>query len=327
MASIRNRDGRWQARVSRKGFPTEVRSFDSRAAATKWARAIEASIDAGNHIGPSGIAQMSLKQLLERYKAEVTPTKRGAADEEIRLTAMMRRRLAGFNMANLTPERVAEFRDERLRSVGRATVIRDLSLLSGVIAHARREWGLTTQNPCALVRKPVTPPGRDRVLTFQEEERLLAAIVPTGRKNKLMPFIVRLALETAMRRGELLATRWENIDLDARTIHLAITKNGDARVVPLSTRAQQTLIDMEPKQSGVVFPITVAALDRAFRVGCVRAGIADLRFHDLRHTATSRMAKKLPNLIELSAVTGHKTMQMLKRYYHPKASDLALKLG
>ena len=111
------------------------------------------------------------------------------------------------------------------------------------------------------------------------------------------------------------------------TIQVPVTKNGQPRTVPLSTGAVQALREVPRADSPEVFSITWMALHRAFRVGCRAAGIEDLRFHDLRHTATSRMAGRLPNLIELSAVTGHKTMQMLKRYYHPNASELALKLG
>ena len=141
MASIRTREGRWQARVTRQGFPTQVKTFESKALAVKWARSVEASMDAGGRFGPSDILKWPLSRLLERYLKEVTPSKRGGETEATRLQAMMRWRLGGFSLANLSPERVAEQRDERLKTVGAATVIRDLALLSGVINHARREWG------------------------------------------------------------------------------------------------------------------------------------------------------------------------------------------
>jgi integrase len=327
MASIRNREGKWQARVIRRGYPPETKTFESRVEATKWARGIEASIDAGGQRAMAESINQTLKALLMRYTAEVTPTKRGGVTEAIRIRAMARWKLAGYSMANLTAERVAAYRDERLKSVGAATVIRDLALLSGVINHARREWGLVMTNPCTLVRRPESPLGRDRVVSAAEEQRLHTALTGSRRLNIYMPFIVTLALETAMRRGELLAIRWENVDLEGQTLLLKMTKNGSPRRVPLSTRAVQALRDVHKGTAAEVFPITWMALERAFRRACIRANIPDLRFHDLRHTAASRIATKLPNLIELSAVTGHKTMQMLKRYYHPNASDLARKLG
>jgi integrase len=136
-----------------------------------------------------------------------------------------------------------------------------------------------------------------------------------------------LAIETAMRRGELLALTWENIHLDRRIAFLPDTKNGDSRTVPLSTTAINLLRQLPRSVVGPVFPITANALKLCFRRACIRAGIEDLHFHDLRHEATSRLAEKLTNILELSAVTGHKDLRMLKRYYHPRAEELALKLG
>ena len=130
-----------------------------------------------------------------------------------------------------------------------------------------------------------------------------------------------------MRQGELLALRWERVDLEARTAYLEDTKNGEARTVPLSSRAVAVLEALPRSANGRVFPITAQAVKLSWGRACKRAGIKGLHFHDLRHEATSRLAEKLPNLIELAAVTGHKDLRMLKRYYHPRAADLARKLG
>jgi integrase len=138
--------------------------------------------------------------------------------------------------------------------------------------------------------------------------------------------LVQLALETAMRRGELLSMEWKHINLEERTVFLPITKNGTSRTVPLSTKAIGILRGL-PRDSSAVFPLSHMTVHNCFVHACKRAKIDDLHFHDLRHTATSRIAEKLPNVIELAAVTGHQTLQMLKRYYHPKAEALALKLG
>ncbi|MBI2276860.1 MAG: site-specific integrase [Dechloromonas sp.] len=327
MASIRQRAGRWQARVIRKGFPTESNTFDSYEDAVKWARSIETDIDRGLYRNRSAAEQISVKYALERYVQEVTPTKRGAKEESIRIKALQRRRLAQYSLATLTPRILAEFRDERLKTVSAGAVIRDLVLISSVINHARREWGVEVQNPCARVRKPSPPQGRNRLLTPDEEIRLLSETIPIRNRNPWLRPITILALETAMRRGELLALRWENIHLGRQTAFLPMTKNGTARTVPLSTKAIQTLRTLPKSTDGRVFPINAAALAAIFRRAANRARLNDLHFHDLRHTATSRLAEKLPNLVELGAVTGHKTVQMLKRYYHPKAEELAKKLG
>jgi integrase len=139
--------------------------------------------------------------------------------------------------------------------------------------------------------------------------------------------LVKLALETAMRRSELLGLRWEHINLQKRTIFLELTKNGTSRTVPLSTHAVQILDEMPRNIDGQVFPITHEVVSQAFNRARKRAGVKDIRFHDLRHIAITKLAQKLPNLIELSAVSGHKSLAMLKRYYHPSAEQLAEKLG
>jgi integrase len=124
-----------------------------------------------------------------------------------------------------------------------------------------------------------------------------------------------------------LSLRWDNIDYSKRTAYLQLTKNGDSRTVPLSIRAIQTLQALPISIDGRVLPINFAALENNFKRARERVNLKDLRIHDLRHTAVTRLAEKLPNLIELSAVSGHRSLAMLKRYYHPKAEDIARKLA
>lgn len=327
MASIRERSGKWQARVRRKGYPAEVKSFATRTEAQKWARHMETSMDAGGYRSRGDVDEMLLSDVLQRYSDEISPSKRGHLDEVIRIKALKRSKMAAFSLEKLTPTVVASFRDERLRRVKAGAVIRDLSLLSSVINHARREWGASIDNPCLLVKKPAAPAGRTRVLTDNEEKRLLGAAAPLGRRNPDLLPLVQLALLTAMRRGELLALQWKHIDLAAQTAYLPTSKNGQPRKVPLSGAAVAVLASLPCRDSESVFSISAQTLAAAFKRATRRASIAGLRFHDLRHTATSRMANKLPNVIELAAVTGHQSLQMLKRYYHPSAEALARKLG
>lgn len=206
-------------------------------------------------------------------------------------------------------------------------MLRELGMLSSVFNHSIRDWQFPIINPISQIRKPVAPRGRDRILSSEEEKSLIDAFDTIGRRNIYMRPLVIIAIETAMRRGELLALRWCNLDLQQRTAYLPITKNGEDRDVPLSTRAVTTLESLPRSIDGRVFPLNAAAMEAAFHKGRVRAELLDVHFHDLRHTATTRLAEKLTNILELSAVTGHKDLRMLKRYYHPKASDLALKIG
>jgi integrase len=178
-----------------------------------------------------------------------------------------------------------------------------------------------------MVRKPASPPSRGRVLTEIEISRLLQALEPTGRRSHWTKPAVQLALATAMRRGELLSLNWEHVDLQGRTAFLPDTKNGDSRTVPLSSTAAQVLAELPRHISGAVIPVKYFTLDAAFKRGTRRAGLDGVRFHDLRRTAITRMAEKLPNVIELAAVSGHKSLMVLKQYYRPDASELARKLG
>ena len=192
-------------------------------------------------------------------------------------------------------------------------------------------------NVVSDVRKPSPNKARDRILTPEEEARLMHALTSGGRdgagrfvpgtRNPWIAPAVALALSTAMRRGELLALRWENVNLEKRTAFLPFTKNGDSRTVPLSPKALEVLAALPHSEDGRVFPVAGGALQKAFARAREVAGIEDFHFHDCRHCAVTNLAKKLPNLIELSAVSGHRDLAMLKRYYHTSPEYLAAKLA
>jgi integrase len=258
----------------------------------------------------------------------VTPTKRGAVSEKARINSIVRCPIAHRTLSKLTSSDVATYRDERLKCVASATVVRELSTVSHTIDIATREWGLwLPRNPVKLVRRPPVPRGRTRRLQNDEEQRLLDAC-DRGRSPLLRPLII-LAIETAMRRGELLSLQWENVDLKLRVAHLPLTKNGDSRDVPLSRRAVQTLevVHAGGVMDERVFPMTGNAVRLAFEHLRVRAGLLDFRFHDLRHEAISRLFEKGLNIAEVGAISGHSDLKMLQRYTHLRAADLASKLG
>jgi integrase len=327
MASIRYRSGKWQARVSRKGQLSLVKTFQSKEDAERWARGIEVEWDRGIYTSTHQAQKTTFGELIERYLKEVTPNLRGAEADTIRLRAILRKPIAKLNTLALTSTCIAKYRDQRLQEVSAGTVIRELAYFSSIINHARREWEINIPNPVLLVRKPPSPQGRNRILTYDEEQRLLHACEPKANRNiYTKPFTI-LALETAMRRGEILGLRWENINFIKRTAHLPITKNGESRVVPLSIKAIETLQALPRSIDGRVLPIKFAALEANFKRARERAELDDLRIHDLRHTAITRLAEKLTNILELSAVTGHKSLAMLKRYYHPSAELLAQKIA
>ena len=315
--------------MRRRGVPPRAKSFDTKTAAERWARDLEAEADKNGWVADTRAAEKTtLKELLTRYCDEVTPTKRGAVSERARINSIVRCPIAHRTLAKLTSADVATYRDERLKTVAPATIVRELNTISHAIEIATREWGLwVPRNPVKLVRRPPVPRGRTRRLNEGEEEALLAAC-DRGRTPLLRPLIVT-AIETGMRRGELLALRWEDLDLKSGVAHLEMTKNGDSRDVPLSRRAVETLrqlTQIDPKCERV-FPITGNAVRLAFEHLRVRAGMSDLHFHDLRHEAISRFFELGFNIAEVSAISGHREMKMLQRYVHLRAVDLVARLG
>ena len=316
-----------QVRTRRLGCPDEVKTLPYKVDAEQWARPVESEMDRGLFVGRNLAEGASFGDVMRRYTKEITPSKRGCLEETIRLTGTLRMKISGFSVANLTPAVLASYRDERLKTCQPSTVVRDLAVLSAIINHATREWSFPIQNPVELVRKPTMPPGRDRVPSRSDEVALLKELMPQGCRNPVMLPLVVVAIETAMRRGEILGLRWEHVDLDQQTAFLLFTKNGKSRHVPLSKRAVATLLEIDRSSDGRVFPIAIAAMEANFLRAVRRTNLDGFHFHDLRHTGTTRMASKLPNVIELAAVTGHASLQMLKRYYHPQVHDLAVKLG
>ncbi|MCM2310328.1 MAG: site-specific integrase [Steroidobacteraceae bacterium] len=357
MAQITKRgDLQWRARVRVKGFPDQSRTFMYREDAEKWARAAERELETTGFVDRREAEKTPLSAVLERYAREVTPRKKSAAIEAIKIKVLLRDpALVTLKMTAVTSAAVSAWRDRRLKQVSSATVIRELGILSAVLSHARREWEIHVENPIRYVKRPSTPRARDRRLSPEEEAYLIAALGETPRKpngsfgrggsrNPWLSPLMRLAVETAMRRGELLALAWKHVDLVRRTAHLPETKNGDPRTVPLSLRAVAILSELPKSPCGRVFPTTPMAVKLGFSRAVKRAREAyiadcaarhfapaqdflqDVHFHDLRHEAASRMANKLSNVLELSAVTGHRDLRMLKRYYHPRAEELASKL-
>lgn len=356
MASFEQRESGWyQAKVRRKGHPVQSRTFRLKADAEAWARQIENEIDRGVFVSRAEAETTTLYDALGRYDREVSHLKKGHDQEKYRIAAWRESKLAKRSLASLRASDFAEYRDERLAvGASAATIRNDLAVISHLFSTCAKEWGIPVVNPIANIRLPRANNARNRRLVHDEEVRILAAFEAaekTGggsRTNVWMKSAFIAAVETAMRQGELLALRWEHVNLKQRVAHLPETKNGDARDVPLSSRAVATLEALPKAIKGQVFMTTASALDQSWRRCVARARrmyekelknagvpagqiaddplLLDLAWHDLRHEGTSRLAEKLA-IHELMKVTGHKDTRMLARYYHPKAEDLAKKLG
>ena len=268
---------------------------------------------------------LTFAELITRYRNEVTPSKRSAKEETYRLNRLLKHKISSVSLDRLSGREISKFRDDRLAEVGPQAVRHELNVLAHVLRIAVREWGVPLhKNPIDEIRKPIPPKSRDRRLDKDEWEKIVEVCEATS-ATCLLPLIT-LAVETAMRRMELLCLDWSQLDLQARTLRILDTKNGDPRTIPLSARAIQIFRQLDPKETGMVFSVTESGLRYHWKRLTRHAGIEDLHFHDLRHEAISRFFELGLSVAEVALISGHKDVRQLFRYTHLRAEDVAKKL-
>ena len=324
MAYFQKRSGSWRAIVKRKGFDRITQTFDTKATAEAWARQIEAEMDRGVYFSRKEAEATTLSEALDRYEREISSIKKGHLQEKKRIRSWKAHPLAKRFLATIQGKDIASWRDARIKSGSSANTVRlDLAVISHLFEIARKEWGMEgLHNPVKSIRMPSPPAGRDRRLHPGELEKLLECL------SEEMNQVVRFALETAMRRGELAGMTWDMVDLKKRTVTLPDTKNGQKKIVSLSMEAVRILKDrvstrrIDPE----VWNVGIDAISQNFAKACQEAGISGLHFHDLRHEATSRLFELGLDATKVKNITGHKTYSMLARYTHLKAEDIALEI-
>lgn len=341
MAYIKQRGAFWRAEVRRKGYKPSYRTFDTQKQAQQWARRVESEMDSGLYIDRAEAERTTLREALERYGREVVPLKRHPVQEVGRITRWLRNDLCYRTLANLKGADFARYRDAR-RAQGRAenTIRLELQLVSHMYELARKEWGMEgLQNPLHNIRKPSGSNARDRRLKSGEFEAIHAELMLSS--NPFAVHAFELAIETSLRQGTLFSLRWEWVDLPARMIMIPVGARGAANkgvpsVLPISTRAQAVLRSLLPPDtdgSMAALPIGLVLDTTANAVRCIwkrilpLLGIENLRWHDLRHEAASRLFEKGLHPMEVASITGHRSMQMLKRYTHLRPENLLDKLG
>lgn len=329
MAVIEKRANGWRARV-RKGGVDRSGTFRTKTEAARWAAAVEAELSL---LASGGLPDKTFGQLLERYIDEVTATKRGARQEEIRLRRILGdKKLCGRKLDDLTATDFAEWRDRRLKEVSPASVRRELASLSPACTIAVKEWRWLRANPVREIAWP--EPGDPRSRRWSDEEIELVLVAsgysrekPPATATARVGAAVLFAIETAMRGGEICHLSWDRVDVERRVAHLTETKNGDARDVPLSREALRILRQLESVADGTgrVFMLEDASRDALFRKIRARAGLAEagLNFHDTRREALTRLAKKV-DVMTLAKISGHRDLRILLRtYYAPDMADVA----
>jgi len=328
MASITKRGDSYRVLIRKAGFPPVSETFTRKSDAEKWARKTESEMDHRVYIVDT---RQTVFELFERYRNEVSTTKPGYRWEDLRIKLLLR--TAPFcrkRIAQVAPQDIQAWRNQRLLEVGQATVLREMNLVSSIFNHAIKEWHTAMPfNPVSRVKRPPQPKPRNRRITLIELGALKAKFNSTiVTRRDYTPWMFEFAIETGMRLGEMGRLRWEDVHLDERWLYVLPSKNGDDRSVPLTDNAIALLagVRMSSARRARVFPISPESIGTEFRKACKKAGIVDLHFHDSRHEACSRLAK-IYTVMELAKIIGHRDLKSLMVYYNPTAKELASKLG
>lgn len=360
MAYISQRGEYWRAEVRRRGYKPVYRSFDTKQQAQQWARRVESEMDSGAYVDRTEAERTTLREALERYRREIVPEKRHPYQENRRIERWIDNPLSYRTLANLRGADFAKYRDER-RAAGRAenTIRLELQLVSHLFEIARKEWGLESlPNPLKNIRKPSGSRARDRRLNPGEFEALHAQL--SASNNAWAAPAFELAIETSLRQGTLFSLQWPWIDLKSRLVTFPAEARGSDNkgvpsVLPLSSRAVTVLrhlaalaeapirledpranfgpVNVDPSRlKGPVFQTTANAVLCVWKRSLQKVSkslpnVKELRWHDLRHEAASRLFEKGLHPMEVASITGHKSMQMLKRYTHLRPESLLERLG
>lgn len=326
MATFRKRGDKWFTEINIKGV-RKGKSFPTKAQAKNWATETEFKLSQQSE----GVSHShTLRDIFERYATEVSSTKKGERWEVVRLNAYSKFAIADVRLVDLKREHFEDWIQLRLKVVKPSSVNRDLNLMSHCLTQARR-WRLMTHKPLDDLKRPKNPPHRDRRISPEEEAAIIFTLNydpanPVTQQQQKIAVAFLLAIETAMRQGEITGLTAEHVDLESRVAHLPMTKNGMSRDVPLSTTAVSLLRSLEPwPVDGPLFGISSSAMSTLFRRAVLRSGIEDLTFHDSRHEAITRLAGKL-DVLDLARMVGHRDIKQLLTYFNRSAKDMATQL-
>ena len=325
MATIRKlKSGKWIAEVRIKGAEPVSKTHASKALAKDWADEEERKIRRTGEIARG----KTLRQAFERYKDEVSPTKDGARWEIFRLNRFCREdEISNIMLLDLRREDFEDWAKARGETTKSSTVNRDMNLISSVLTWSRK-WRWLAGNPLEGFKGPKDPPHRDRTISAEELARILTALdyvegEPVTTNRQIIAVSALVSLETAMRQGEIWSLYTDRINREKRYALLPRTKNGESRKVPLSNRAIQ-LIDMLGVKEGKLITIPQGSAGAIYLRAVTLAGVKEATFHDLRHTALTRMAR-LPgmDMLTLAKIAGHKDPRNLMIYFNPTPKDIS----
>lgn len=327
MASFRQRGNTWRVEISVNGI-RESATFDTKAQARAWASKQETSL---RELAQGKLPDYTLNFAIDRYIAEVCPKHKGCDAEIKRFRAFQKNfpLLCKKTITKITTDDFVSWRDTRLKVVKPASVRREGNIISALFTVARTEWKWVYDSPMRDLKMPSPPAHRDRRISQDEIDRLCTASEfennPPINFTQQIIIAFLIALETAMRAGEIRGLTWDRVYLTDRYVTLDETKNGTKRNVPLSRRAIELFELMKTIDSKYVFTVKGPSFDTLWRKLRNRCQIEDLHFHDSRHEACTRLARKL-EVLDLARMIGHKDLRSLMIYYNATASEIASRL-
>lgn len=339
MASIKQYRGKtWRVIIRRVGHPVQTKTFESKKDAEQWAAEIESKIGVSkfDKLQLKTAKTVTVRDLFRRYETEVVPGMRGRNEISIVQRLIRDSGFMGILASKITPQDIKNWRDNRVKEIQPQSVHRELNTISAVFSHAIKEWNIPIDaNPCHSVSrfKGADVP-RDKRWHSDDVQKFLDAAgwkedAPLKVGRDYVGWALLLGIETAMREGELCSLTVADFHPEEKYVHLSITKNGDSRNVPLSMAAIRYFeaLCKGKKPEDRIMGIGANTLCEYVLEVRLKCGLEHLHFHDARHEAATRLSTKLSNVLELSAVTGHRSLKSLKRYYHPSPSEIADKLG
>ena len=314
MATFRRRNNKWQVQVRSISYGAISKTFRNKSDAMQWAKEKEIEIQRNAiTIKPQNFPITTL--LIDKYIKNVSIKKRGYNFEKYCFNNFLRSKLSKLPVNQITTQHLSEYRDSRLNEVKNSTFLRELNLLRHFFNMVRIEWGYLINNPCNSLTKPKIIQKRERRITTEEYNFLVKGNYP----QQTLRHIIAFAIETGMRRGEILNIKSEHIN--GQTLLIPQTKNGYPRTIPLTNKALSILINTK-----LPFEYSPNALQLAWSRLKKKGNIEDLHFHDLRHEAISRFFEKGLSIPEVALISGHKDVRMLFRYTHLKAENIVSKL-
>ena len=315
MATVRKHYGKWQAIVRVNGHPSMIKSFVSKTDAKRWAEIIEVKLRR-EEAGIARIKFPNFEEVAQRYIEEISVLKKSYSDEKCTILNFLKENWSTYPINRIVPDTINKYKNKRANELTGGTINRRLDVLSSMYTTFQKEWGYPVENPILCIRRPKRAEPRNRRFTDNELNKLIKG----NRTSPKLRLIIEIALETAMRQGEILRVKPEDINGNTLFIPIAKTK---PRTIPLTLKAMSLLNNVE-----LPFNITGNALSKQFKKLCNHYEIEDAHFHDLRRQSlTNFMLKKKLSVAETMIIAGHSDPRMLLRTYNNlKVEDVADKL-